>query len=139
MQDKGFSRNCYYICMAIVGYSIVGYGILQWLSWDPAILFPPCRLYQRTGYYCMGCGGTRALQLFFRGDWIRSFWYHPMVDIMMVYLCVFIPSHTLSILTKGRIQGLQIRPLHCYILLGIMILQWIIKNGIFYFTGVHVI
>ena len=42
----------------ITAYSIAGYLILRWLRVDPAILFPPCRLYQRTGYYCMGCGGT---------------------------------------------------------------------------------
>jgi Protein of unknown function (DUF2752). len=139
MQDDGFSRSCYYICMAVIGYSVAGYLILQWLPLSPDIVFPSCRLYQRTGYYCMGCGGTRALRLFFRGHLIQSFYYHPIVDVVMVFLCVFIPSHTLSILTKGRIHGLPLKPVYFYVLIGILILQWAVKNGIFYFTGIHVI
>lgn len=139
MHDDSFSRSIYYICMAVIGYSVAGYLILRWFRVNPAILFPPCRLHQRTGYYCMGCGGTRALRLFFQGHWIRSFYYHPAVDVAMLFLCVFLPSNTLEFLTGGRIHGLRVKPFHLWILTGIMVVQWIIKNGVFYFTGVNLI
>lgn len=125
--------------MAVIGYSIAGYLILRLMHWDPNILFPPCRLYARTGYYCIGCGGTRALRLFFQGRWLRSFYYHPAVDVVMLFLCVFLPTNTLDIMTKGRIHGLRIQARHLWILAGIMVMQWIIKNGVYYFTGVHLI
>ena len=66
MEDVSFSRSCYYICMALLGYSLAGYLVLRWLRLDPGLLLPPCRLYQQTGYYCVGCGGTRALEAFSR-------------------------------------------------------------------------
>lgn len=139
MSDISFSRNCYYVCMAVIGYSIAGYLILRCFHVDPAILFPPCRLYESTGYYCMGCGGTRALQAFLQGHFIRSFYYHPIVDIAAVLLIVFIPSQTLNLLTKGRVRGFLIKPVHFYILAGVVVVQWIIKNAVFYFAGIHLI
>lgn len=139
MEDRSFSRNCYYICMAVIGYSLAGYLVLRWFHLDLGILFPPCRLYQQTGYYCVGCGGTRALEAFFQGRLIRSFCYHPAVDLVMGFLAIFVPSNTLSILTGGRIRGMLVRPLHFYILSGIVVAQWLVKNGVYFFTGFHVI
>lgn len=139
MEDVSFSRSCYYICMALIGYSLAGYLVLRWFGLDAGNLFPSCRLYQRTGYYCVGCGGTRALEAFFQGHLIRSFCYHPAVDLVMGFLAVFVPSNTLHILTKGRIQGVLVRPVHFYILTGIVIVQWMVKNGVYVFTGVHLI
>lgn len=139
MPDVSFSRNCYYVCMAVIGYSIAGYLILRCLHVNPAILFPPCKLYQSTGYYCMGCGGTRALQAFLQGRFVQSFYYHPIVDLTAVFLMVFIPSQTLSILTKNKIRGFMIKPVHFYILTGVVVLQWVVKNAVFYFTGIHII
>lgn len=139
MEDISFSRSCYYICMALIGYSLAGYLVLRWCHLDVGILFPPCRLYQQTGYYCMGCGGTRALAAFFQGHLIRSFCYHPAVDLGMGFLAIFVPSNTLSILTKGRVRAVLVRPMHFYMLAGIVVVQWIVKNGVYLFTGIHMI
>ncbi len=38
---------------------------------------PKCLFHLVTGYYCPGCGGTRALYLFLTGHWIKSFLFHP--------------------------------------------------------------
>ncbi len=40
---------------------------------------PKCLFHLVTGYYCPGCGGTRALYLFLTGHWIKSFLFHPLV------------------------------------------------------------
>ena len=37
---------------------------------------PPCVFHKWTGYYCPGCGGTRAVKALLRGDVIGSFFYH---------------------------------------------------------------
>lgn len=39
----------------------------------------PCLFHLLTGFYCPGCGGTRAILLLFRGDFAGSFQYHPLV------------------------------------------------------------
>lgn len=139
MEEESFSRNCYYVCMAVAAYAMAGYCVMQLLHVDPACLFPSCRLYEQTGYYCMGCGGTRALREFFQGHFVRSFFYHPAVDMGMGFLAVFLPSWTLHILTKGQVRGVIVKPVYFYILAGIVVVQWGIKNGIYYFVGRHVI
>lgn len=52
---------------------------------------PTCLFHRLTGLYCPGCGGTRALYLFLRGQWAASFVYHPLVlytFVTCIYLCI---------------------------------------------------
>lgn len=139
MTEKSFSRNCYYICMAVIGYSVAGYLIMRMFHWSPDKIFPPCRFYESTGYYCMGCGGTRALIALFQGHFLQSLRYHPVVEIAAGFLFLFLPSQTLSILTKDKICGMILKPVYFYVIAGIVILQWLIKNGILYFFHIAVI
>ena len=41
--------------------------------------FPPCLFHLATGYYCPGCGGTRAITSLLHGQILNSFLYHPVV------------------------------------------------------------
>ena len=36
----------------------------------------PCLFHLVTGYYCPGCGGTRAIASLLHGQLFRSFLYH---------------------------------------------------------------
>ena len=47
----------------------------------------PCFFHELTGYYCPGCGGSRALMFLLRGDLIHSFIYHPALLYILVMLC----------------------------------------------------
>ena len=57
----------------------------------------------------------------------------------MGFLAVFVPTNTLSILTGGRVRGVLVRPLHFYILIAVVVVQWLVKNGVYYFTNIHII
>ena len=46
----------------------------------------PCMFYSITGYYCPGCGGTRAVLALLSGHPWTSFCYHPLV----IYCCAVI-------------------------------------------------
>lgn len=39
----------------------------------------PCLFHLATGYYCPGCGGTRAIASLLHGQLFRSFLYHPVI------------------------------------------------------------
>ena len=39
----------------------------------------PCLFHLVTGYYCPGCGGTRAIASLLHGQLFRSFLYHPVI------------------------------------------------------------
>lgn len=39
----------------------------------------PCLFHELTGFYCPGCGGTRAVLALLAGHPVLSFLYHPLV------------------------------------------------------------
>ena len=69
----------------------------------PADFAPPCVFHKWTGYYCPGCGGTRAVKALLRGDVIGSFFYHPVVLYGAVLYGWYMLSHTVEYLSKGRL------------------------------------
>ena len=99
---------------------IPAFGALEWKI--------PCPFYSLTGLYCPGCGGQRAVRALLDGEILRSLYYHPLVLCVALYGAVFLGTQTLNRLTRGKLSALSVRPRHLYILLGILVLQWIVKN-----------
>ena len=65
--------RCFYIIgwvcigLAVLGCIAVRLGVLQLLGG-----IPPCALHRLTGYYCPGCGGTRAVVALLHGKILIS-------------------------------------------------------------------
>ena len=122
------SRYCYYaglgagvfglVCMALI--SILGIPISQ--------LIPPCVFYTTTGYYCPGCGGTRAVIALLHGRFLISLYYHPFVLYMTVYYMMYESSHTLDLIAHGKIKGMRLCPPYFYVGIALILVQWIGKN-----------
>ena len=77
--DETIDRYFYitgWICIAIFAAlaAVIGVCGTQILT-----KVPPCPLHAYTGYYCPGCGGTRATFALLHGHLIRSFVLHPFV------------------------------------------------------------
>lgn len=70
----------------------------------------PCLFHLLTGFYCPGCGGTRAVRLLLMGDVAGSFRYHPFVPYMAVVLLAEVLLFTGSILAGFRIKKEQGKP-----------------------------
>lgn len=99
----------------------------------------PCIFHAMTGYYCPGCGGTRAVKYLLTGHLIKSFIYHPLVAYVGIGGAVFMISYTLQILSKGKIKGMRFRNGYVYCMLVILILQFILKNALVYYWGYRII
>ncbi len=95
-------------------------GALEWKI--------PCPFYALTGLYCPGCGGQRAVRALLHGEILLSLSYHPLVLFAALYAAAFLGTQALNRLSRGKTPALSIRSWHLYILLGILILQWIVKN-----------
>jgi hypothetical protein len=54
-------------------------------------------------------------------------------------MLLFTASHTLNILTREKIPALLFRERFFYVMIGVIALQWMIKNAIYFFTGVQII
>ena len=101
---------------------------------------PPCMFHRVTGYYCPGCGGTRAVFTFFRGDIVRAFKFHPFVPYTVILGGWFMLSQTIQRLSGDRIKiGMNVRIVYVWIALGIIALNWIIKNMFILVCGIHLL
>ena len=63
-----------------------------------------CIFYDRYGFYCISCGGTRALYYFLKGDFIKSFFYHPIVLYGAGFYVLFMGSYLAEWATKGKVK-----------------------------------
>ncbi len=101
---------------------------------------PPCMFHRVTGYYCPGCGGTRAVFTFFRGDIVRAFKFHPFVPYAFILGGWFMLSQTIQRLSGNRIKiGMNFRIVYLWTALGIIALNWIIKNMFILVCGIHLL
>jgi hypothetical protein len=101
---------------------------------------PRCAFHTATGYYCPGCGGSRAVVLLFRGKLMRSLYYHPFVLYSAVIGGWFMISQSIERLTRGRWQiGMHYRNIYLWIGLALILLNCIIKNAVLAFAGIPLI
>ena len=87
-----------------------------------------CPIYSLTGFFCPGCGGTRAFTLLFSGHILGSVACHPLVLYGMTLFSMFMISHTLKIFTRGKIKGFAYRHIYIKIAVMLLILNVLVKN-----------
>lgn len=99
------------------------------LNLDLLKLVPPCGFRFITGYYCPGCGGTRAVRALFSGKFITSFFYHPFVIYCAIIMAVFMITNTIQLLSRNRLKiGLKYRHGFIYAGVAVIIANWIFQN-----------
>lgn len=89
----------------------------------------PCLLHTWTGYYCPGCGGTRAVYALFSGKLFLSIRYHPLVPYTAAVGGWFMISQTMERLSRGRLKiGMHMRERWLWLALAIVTVNFVIKN-----------
>lgn len=135
--------TCMYIGGILGLIGIISVVLIKYLiGIDLLNLAPPCILHTITGYYCPGCGGTRALIYFLQGCIIKSFIYHPVVPYVGIPGIWLIISHTLYHFQKKHnsfIRPLTIKPAYIYVGIIILFLQCVIKNMLLLLCNYRVI
>lgn len=90
----------------------------------------PCLLRTFTGYYCPGCGGTRAVYALLHLQLWRSFCYHPLVPYGAAVYLWFMISHTIEKLSHHRLRiGMKWNPAWLWTALVILGLNVLIKDS----------
>ena len=126
------TNEIYDKCFYIIGW--IGFGALTvlWIIFKAGffsgLTIPPFTLHSITGFYCPGCGGTRAVSALLTGHPLLATWYHPLVTYTVVIFGGFMLSQTLARLHIGRIKGWRFHEWHLYAAVGIMIGNFILKN-----------
>lgn len=124
-------ENTFYI----IGWCLIGialaYYLFCWITqFQISRYLMPCIMHTLTGLYCPGCGGTRAVAFLLHGDFLLSLLYHPIVPFAAILCGWFMISQTIERLSKHKIAiGMRYRDIYLWIGLGILILNFVIKNA----------
>lgn len=98
--------------------------------------FPyPCLFLSLSGFYCPGCGGTRALEALLHGKILLSLRYHPAVLYGAVIFFGFMGTHTLEILQIGRARGWKFHAWYLYAGIAIILGNWLVQNVLLHCFG----
>lgn len=130
------------LCFYIIGLVCAVGGAALWFWWNHGLRqllgpIPPCALHALTGYYCPGCGGTRAVYALLHGHVLRAFFYHPVVPYGTAVCGWFLLSQTIARLSRGRIAiGMHYRDLYLWIALFLILLNWLVKNLVLSLSGI---
>ena len=101
---------------------------------DPAEgnFYPPCPFHRLTGLHCPGCGSLRAVHQLLHGHWAAAFSLNPvMVSLLPVLLYVFLSKILEAVRGRGLPRFFVPAPF-IWILLGVIVLFWIMRNIPFY-------
>lgn len=123
-----FSRQCYYIGLGIGLIGIISLFLIACLKINIVNVSPFGNCLEKYGFYCFGCGGTRALEALLQGKVLLSLHYHPFVLYSAVIYMAYMLSHTVHIITNGRTKFMRFRPCYFYIAIILIIGQCLIKN-----------
>ncbi len=94
-----------------------------------SIKLPPCLFHEISGYYCPGCGGTRAVRALLKGHILLAVYYHPTVPYgAAIYLC-FMITQTIERASRRRFCiGMHYRSIYVWTAVALIISSFILKN-----------
>jgi hypothetical protein len=121
-------------CLPVLAAAALFYQYVRGRVSLPAL---PCVFHALTGYYCPGCGGTRAVYALLHFQLLRAFLYHPLVGYAAGMYLLFMVSQTLERLSRHRLPlGMKWDPAWLWLALAILVGNVLIKNGALFFRGI---
>ena len=128
----------------IIGWILIGFLVFAVVIYQlfPTFLkqyLPPCMFLKLTGFYCPGCGGTRAVIALLKGKVLTSFIYHPFVPYTALVGGWFMISQTIERITKGKLSiGMKYKDIYLWIALVLVVANFFLKN-ILLFNGMDLL
>jgi hypothetical protein len=96
-QDRMIYGGTAFLCLTAATVSFL-------LSNRP--LTPPaqsCYFVSQFGFPCAGCGGSHALQAMIRGNGLKSFFYNPLVAVLLLLILVLGGLMVFDLVSNKRI------------------------------------
>ena len=127
----------YRICLVLLPFMIG--GTLLFVFFGDKILAAggDCLFKKISGFYCIGCGGTRAFNYLVHLHILKSIFYHPFVPY--TYFAYFFYTINSFLYRHNKKCFARLSPfVLIYIGVGILTINFIVKN-IFIFFGIYLI
>ena len=109
----------------IVGVSVLGVLALWLRSADlaaPPRFLPRCAFFEVTGWYCPGCGNTRAAHALLQGDLAEALRQNAFSVIALPFFLVFAWEAWVAWIAPGRSGGRLFHPRQCHLVFAIGVL-----------------
>lgn len=118
-------------------FAVIGSTVMLFFRYSSyRIHLPPCIFHLMTGYYCPGCGGTRALRALLNGRLLQSAWYHPFIPYAAAVYLYFMATQTIEHASRGRLRiGMRYHNGIVWTATALIIGNFVIKNLLHYRYG----
>jgi len=120
----GSNKKWIAITLLIIGLFIYGF-------FDPmsSNFFPKCPFLSFTGYQCPGCGSQRAMHQLLQGNLSTAMQFNPLFVVALPYIFLGVLFEFPFLKNKyPAIQKILFGAKTIYLILGIIIAFWIIRN-----------
>lgn len=102
-------------------------------------IMPPCILHHFTDLYCPGCGGTRAFIALIQGQFLKSFYYHPLVLYTAVCLVWYLIKQIVNAISGEKVNIPMPEPnLLISLAAVIVIVNCIVRNILYLGWGITI-
>lgn len=109
-------------CIILILFIIIYKCFFSYIS------IPSCWIYENLGFYCPGCGCTRAFIAILNFDIIGSIYYNPTVLYTVIVLFLYIITHTIDKIRKSNHLIMPYSNIYLYIGASLLILHCVIRN-----------
>jgi len=90
--------------------------------------FPACPFRLLTGLNCPGCGSTRGLHRLVHGDVVGAFKFNALMVVLLPFLLYALARYTIGAVRGRPLQRHYLPPSYIWMLLGVIVGFWIIRN-----------
>lgn len=110
-----------------IGFISVG---IYFYSFNPATtLYPKCPFYYLTGYYCPGCGSSRAIHQLLHGNILGALDLNPLMVLLLPFVTYLVISSFNIVIFGIRVFPQIVYSRGFYItLLSVIIVYSIVRN-----------
>jgi hypothetical protein len=116
----------------VIVFSILALSLAIFVlhRFDPAkvLFYPTCLFHDLTGLNCPGCGTLRALHQLSRGHLKTALHYNPLTIIALPFLGWYFLSELLKSVRGKGLPRVFKSPVWGWIVAGIVIAFWILRN-----------
>ncbi len=98
----------------------------------------PCFFSEFLGIYCPGCGGTRAFEALFHGQFLLALWYHPLVPYMVLVGGGFMLTQGLNRIGIRWVKGWRFHTWYLYGAVALIVCNFLLKNGLRLIGGITI-
>ena len=127
MKDKSREDELFMIGIISLAAGIVACILYYFLlrQFLPRI---PCFFSNVLGFYCPGCGGTRAVYALIHGEFLKSVWCHPLVPYGAVIGGGFMITQGLHRLGLKCIRPWRFHNWYLHGAMAVLVCNFLIKN-----------